>query len=106
MKRLKVGLALALALAMMVTISVAPALANNNDNGLDCHKRQGPFIRCDGDRFVDVDRADNLFGHRFNNDGFDCFGCGSNRFLHNDVAFSPFFVGCWVWDGDEWEWEC
>ena len=105
MKRLKVVLAFALALAMMVTISVAPALANDNDNGLDCKNRPGPFIKCDGDRFVDVDRADNLFGHRTNH-GFDCFGCGSNRF-HNNFAFSPhFFSGCWEWDGDEWEWEC
>jgi hypothetical protein len=103
LKRRKVTLLVAVMLAML-TMTVAPAFANDND--LDCHKRQGPFIRCDGDRFVDVDRADNLFGHRFNNDGLDCFGCGSNRFLHNDVAFSPFFVGCWVWDGDEWEWEC
>ena len=107
MNRLKVVLAFALALAMMVTISVAPALANDNDNGLDCKNRPGPFIKCDGDRFVDVDRADNLLGHRFN-DSFDCFGCGSNRFDYNVVSpyvVSPYFFGCWEWDGDEWEWD-
>ena len=94
---------------MMVTISVAPALANDNDNGLDCKNRPGPFIKCDGDRFVDVDRADNLFGHRTNH-GFDCFGCGYNRFYYDDFfspyAFSPYAYGCWEWDGDEWEWDC
>jgi hypothetical protein len=110
MKRLKVVLAFALALAMMVTISVAPALAN--DNGLDCKNRPGPFIKCDGDRFVDVDRADNLFGHRTNH-GFDCFGCGYNRFHYDHFSpyvfspyvFSPYVFGCWEWDGDEWEWD-
>jgi hypothetical protein len=71
----------------MLTMAVAPAFADNND--LDCHNRPGPFIRCDGDRFVRVDRADDLFGDN-----------------NNNFAFSPFFFGCWVWDGHEWDWEC
>ena len=108
MNRLKVVLAFALALAMMVTISVAPALANDNDNGLDCKNRPGPFIKCDGDRFVDVDRADNLFGHRTNH-GFDCgWYCGYNRFHYDHLSpyvISPYVFGCWEWDGDEWEWD-
>ena len=112
MNRLKVVLAFALALAMMVTISVAPALANDNDNGLDCKNRPGPFVKCDGDRYVDVDRADNLFGHRTNH-GFDCFDCGYNRFYYDDFSpyvyspyvYSPYVFGCYEWDGDELEWD-
>ena len=95
MKCRKVTLLVAVMLAML-TMAVAPAFANDND--LDCKNRPGPFIRCDGDRFVDVDRADN-FGHRFNDGFINCFGCGSNRFHNN-------FSGCWEWDGDEWEWDC
>ena len=106
MKCRKVTLLVAVMLAML-TMAVAPAFANDKD--LDCKNRPGPFIRCDGDRFVDVDRTDNLFGHRTNH-GFDCFGCGSNRFHNNfafsPYAFSPYAYGCWEWDGDEWEWDC
>ena len=85
MKRRKVTLLVAVMLAML-TMAVAPAFADDN---LDCQNRPGPFIRCDGDRFVNVDRADDLFGDN-----------------NNNFAFSPFFFGCWVWDGDEWDWEC
>src|SRR5918993_4015148 len=104
MKCRKVTLLVAVMLAML-TMAVAPAFANDND--LDCKNRPGPFIRCDGDRFVDVDRADNLFGHRTNH-GFDCFGCGYNRFPYDHYSpyvFSPYVFGCWEWDGDEWEWD-
>jgi hypothetical protein len=105
MKRRKVTLLVGVMLAML-TMAVAPAFAN--DNGLDCNNRPGPYIKCDGDRYVDVDRADNLFGHRTNH-GFDCgWYCGYNRFDYNDFSpyvVSPYYVGCWEWDDDELEWD-
>jgi hypothetical protein len=110
MKCRKVTLLVAVMLAML-TMAVAPAFANDNDP--DCKNRPGPYIKCDGDRYVDVDRADNLFGHRTNH-GFDCgWYCGYNRFDYDGFNpyvvspyfVSPYYVGCWEWDDYKLEWD-
>jgi hypothetical protein len=97
MRRIKlIVAALAVVVAALAGVS-GPAMADD----LDCHNRPGPFIRCDGDRFVNVDRL-----HAFNNNDvcrfFDCFGFNGFTRLDND------FGSCWEWSWvfDRWEWDC